>query len=91
MREFDFLKSLCFTYGSHFIHKYFGFSLKNIAEKMGITQTNFSKILKQGLPRKHRERFSDIFKELQIEERSKNFKPDFWQKWDQEHRKKDIS
>jgi len=76
MGELEYLRQLCQKYGSHYIRKYFGFSLKNIADKIGIPKERFSKILanKAKMNTVCQERFEVLFKEMEIEKKTKDFK-----------------
>lgn len=76
IRELTYLKDLTAKYGSHYLGKYFGFTLKDFALKMGITKFNLSMILsgRRNLAKKHEADFIRVFEELQIENKTKDFK-----------------
>jgi len=75
-QELEYLKALCQKYGSQYLHKYFGFSLAEIAQKTGVKPNLMSMIIKgqRKLQPKAAAKFALVFKEMRIEERTKDFK-----------------
>jgi len=82
MKELDYLIELNKKY-NRYLYKYFKFRLRDIAERLGIPEARFSKIVKGkvGLPEDLKEKFVEVFKELDIEGRTKDFKESDEQKW----------
>ena len=76
--ELNYFKELYKKYGAHYFKGYFGFTTTEIARKVGINITVFSDVLRGRvpMPEKHKERFIEVFKEMKIEEKTKNFAPD---------------
>ena len=73
--ELDYLRGLKAKYGSHYLIKYFSFSLREMADKLGINRGDFTSILNgRNMPQKHQDKFIALFKEMQIEEKTKDFK-----------------
>lgn len=75
-RELEYLRQLTQKYGSHYIKSYFGFSMRDFASRMGIAENTFSQILKgrRKMQSEYEQAFSQAFKELQVEEKTKGFK-----------------
>lgn len=73
-RELAYLNELCSKYGTHYLKKYFGFTLRDIAEKMHIAEQHLSLMRKKGLSKKYKDKFIDVFKEMDIEGRTRGFK-----------------
>lgn len=73
--ELEYLREVNRKYG-HYLKKYFGFSLKDIADYMGISKSMFTLILqeKRKMQDKYRQRFIEAFKRFNIEEKTKDFK-----------------
>lgn len=74
-RELEYLKELCHKYGSQYLHKYFGFTLAEIARKIGVKPGLFSMIItgRRNLPAESAVKLVELFKEMQIEEKTINF------------------
>lgn len=73
LRELEYMRDLVSRYGTaHYIRKYFGFTLKEFASRMGVSQNAFCHILKRGLTKKHEDDFVRVFNEMDIEKRTKN-------------------
>jgi len=62
-------------YGSQYLHKYFGFHLKDFAKKMGIANNSFTQILKgkRRMQEKYSQAFLNAFDEFRVREKSENF------------------
>lgn len=75
-RELDYLRKLNREH-SHYLKRYFGFTLKEIAQKIGLSNPMFIMILhrQKKMPEKYQQRFIEVFKEMDIENRTKDFKP----------------
>lgn len=75
-RELEYLRQLTQKYGSRYIKSYFGFTMSDFAKRMGIANNTFSQILKgvRKMQEKYEQAFLLAFKELQVEEKSKDFK-----------------
>ncbi|MFH1128840.1 MAG: hypothetical protein WAW67_02430 [Candidatus Omnitrophota bacterium] len=75
-RELEYLRQLTQKYGSHYIKSYFGFTMRNFAKRMGIADNTFSQIVKgvRKMQPKYEWLFSQAFKELRVEEKTKGFK-----------------
>lgn len=75
-RELEYLRELAKRYNAHYFKSYFGFTMKQFADRLGIKKNSFSEILsgKHKLKEKYREPFIQAFKELQVEEKTKDFK-----------------
>lgn len=82
MKELDYLVELNKKY-PRYLYKYFGFRLGDIARGLGMTNARFSTILtgKRPLPKDSEQRFLEIFTELGIEAKTKDFKESDEQKW----------
>lgn len=82
MRELDYLKELNKKY-SRYLQKYFGFSIRIIAQKLGIKEERLCKIVKgiAQLPKDLEQKFIEIFNELGIEAKTKDFNESDEQKW----------
>jgi len=87
MNELEYLRGLVAKFDAHYFNKYFGFTLKDIALRSGLQRQDLSKILKGKcrLPVKHMEAFIQAFKDLNIEEKSKDFKETEGQTWQRAH------
>lgn len=82
-RELEYLHKLAQKYNSaHYIRKYFGFSFKEIADKLGISKGYFSNMVRGQIPmpEKYQEHFKVLFKDMKIEERTQNFQESDFQK-----------
>jgi len=75
-RELEYLRQLTQKYGSRYIKSYFGFTMRDFARRMGIADNTFSQIVKgvRKMQPKYEGLFSQAFKELRVEEKSKGFK-----------------
>lgn len=76
IKELEYLQELKRKFGSDYIQKYFGFTFGEIGQKIGLKKANFSMILtgRQNLPKKHEQRFIEVFNEMKIIEKTKDFK-----------------
>lgn len=75
-RELTYLNGLSAKYGRYF-KQYFGFSLREIANKIGIEEHHFCMCVKgrRALPEKYHAKFAQVFAEMRIRERTENFTP----------------
>jgi len=76
INELEYLRELAFKYhSSHYVRKYFGFSFKEIAQKVGINYTNFIRVLngERTLPEKYARALTQVFKEMDIRARTEGF------------------
>jgi len=75
-RELEYLRQLTREYGSHYIKSYFGFTMRDFAKRIGVADNTFSQILKgtRKMQPKYEQVFLQVFKELQVEEKTKSFK-----------------
>lgn len=74
-RELTYLKDLTAKHG-RYLRQYFGFSLKEIALKTGLSPKMFLMVLhgQKKMPEKYQQRFIEVFQELDIENCTKDFK-----------------
>lgn len=75
-QELEYLRQLIQKYGSRYINSYFGFTMKDFAKRMGIADNTFSQILKgaRKMQPEYEQLFLQAFKELKVEEKTKDFK-----------------
>lgn len=82
-RELTLLREVCSKYGTLYLKKYFGFSLREIAQATGISKNHLSQVLsgKRGLHKKHWRAFEEAVSALEIERRTAGFKESPDQIW----------
>ncbi len=75
-RELEHLRKLTQEHG-RYLRQYFSFTLKEMSAKIGISDPMFLMIIhgQKKMPVKYLQRFIEVFKEMRIEERTKDFKP----------------
>lgn len=80
--KLEYLKGLAKQYGSHYLKKYFGFSLKDIADFMGVSKSAISDLVKgkTGLTKSRELSFSKAFEQFDIYNKTKDFKESETQK-----------
>ena len=78
--ELEYLRVLTQKYGNY-LKQYFGFTLKDMAAKIGINPKLLLMVIhdQRNMPEKHVQRFIEVFKEMDIENRTKDFKPSKFQ------------
>ena len=79
--ELNYLRELNRKY-PYRLKQYFGFSLKDFVQELGVLQTFFTEVLsgKRNLPEKYREKFIEIFNRLEVKNKTINFKESNLQK-----------
>lgn len=82
MDEMNYLRGLVKKHG-RYLRQYFGFTLTEMAAKIGLGRTMLLMIIhgQKKMPAKYEQRFIEVFKELKIEEKSKDFKESEDQLW----------
>ncbi|MFA5388843.1 MAG: hypothetical protein WC312_03715 [Candidatus Omnitrophota bacterium] len=75
-RELEYLRQLKIRYGSHYVRKYFGFSFKEIGEKIGLNKIQMSNVItgKRKLQGIQIDRLKNAFLDMNIEAKTKDFK-----------------
>lgn len=89
MEELDYLRELNKKY-PRYVAKYFGFSLQEIAQKIGMSPQHFYLVLsgKKSLPKKREELFAKVFQQMNIYARTKDFKESSDQIWNRSLRER---
>lgn len=84
--ELEYLKEVCRKYDGHYLNKYFGFTLKEIASKVGMHRTLLLNVIRERdvMPKKWRVRFVEVFNEMKIRERTENYHETSSQLWKKE-------
>jgi predicted DNA-binding protein YlxM (UPF0122 family) len=74
--ELGYLEELTKAHG-RYLKQYFGFSLKEIALRVGLSPKMFLMILhkQKKMPEKYQQKFIEVFRGMDIENRTKDFKP----------------
>lgn len=81
MEELTYLKELVKKYDAHYFKGYFGFTLKDIADRMGMSNAYFTLILqgKRSLTEKRQAEFLQAFRDLRVKEKTQDFKESWLQ------------
>lgn len=90
IRELEYLKEICRKYDGHYLNKYFGFTLKEIAENVGMHRTLLLNVIRERdvMPKKWKVRFVEVFNEMKIRERTENYRETSSQLWKKEMNRK---